>query len=77
MKQVFQLNVQFGKINTDLYFEDKKTAENTAALLKELFKENTKDQLIINATFHQILSKEAVAENVSKGLWLALFSGKN
>ena len=77
MKQVFQLNIQFGKINTDLYFEDKETAENTAILLKKMVKENTKDQLKISATIHQVLSKETVAENVRTGLWLIQFSGKN
>jgi len=77
MKQVFQLNVQFGKINTDLYFEDKEIAENTATFLKTMLKENAKDQLKISATIHQVLSKEAVAENVRNGLWLIQFSGKN
>ena len=77
MKQVFLLNVQFGKINTDLYFEDKETAENTAILLKKMVKENTKDQLKISATIHQVLSKDAVTENLKNGLWLSQFSGKN
>ena len=76
MKQVFQLNVQFGKINTDLYFEDKETAENTATLLKEISKGNT-TTMKINATIHQVLSKEAAAENVRTGLWLIQFGGKN
>jgi mannitol/fructose-specific phosphotransferase system IIA component (Ntr-type) len=77
MKQVFQLSIQFGKINTDLYFEGRETAENTAAFLKKMAKENTKDQLKISASIHQVLSKEAVAENLKNGLWLSLFSGKN
>lgn len=77
MNKVFHLNVQFGKINTDLYFEDKETAENIATLLKEISKGNAKTPMKINATIHQVLSKEAVAENVRTGLWLIQFSGKN
>jgi mannitol/fructose-specific phosphotransferase system IIA component (Ntr-type) len=77
MNHVFQLNIQFGEINTDLYFEDKETAENTATFLKKILMENAKDQLKISATIHQVLSKETVAENLKNGLWLAQFSGKN
>ena len=77
MKQVFQLNIQFGEINTDMYFEDKETAENTAIFLKEISKENVKTPMKINATIHQVLSKDAIAENVRNGLWLIQFSGKN
>jgi len=77
MKQVFHLSVQFGKINSDFYFEDKETAESTAVFLKKMLLEDEKDQLIINATIHQVLSKEAVAENIRNGLWLIQFSGKN
>jgi len=77
MKKIYQLNVQFGKINTDLYFEDKETAESTAAILYGSVKENSIDQLEIIATFHEVLSKEKVAEYVRTGLWLSQFSGKN
>ena len=77
MKKIYQLNVQFGKINTDLYFEDKETAESTAAILYGSVKENSIDQLKIIATYHEVLSKETVTEYVRTGLWLSQFSGKN
>ena len=77
MKRVFHLNIQIGKINSDLYFEDMESAECTAEFLKEMLTKNAKVQLKINATIHEVYSKEAAAENIRTGLCLVQFSSKN
>jgi len=77
MKKVFQLSVQFKNISTDLYFEDKETAENTAEFLKTMLIDKPNEELKIKASIHEVLSKESAAEYIKKGLLLSLFGNKN
>ena len=77
MKKVFQLTVQFKSISTDMYFEDKETAENTAEFLKKMLIDKPNEELKIKATIHEVISKESASEYIKKGLWLSLFGNKN
>jgi len=73
MKHVFHLNVKFDKINSDLYFEDKDTAERIIEFLTMVLSEKVK----ITGTIEKVHSRETVMEDVIKELNFGKFCGSN
>lgn len=61
MKQVYHLNIQFGKMITDLYFEDKELAEKLA---DALFITCDRRQVQITATVEKVYTKEMITEDI-------------
>jgi hypothetical protein len=72
MKQVFQLNIQIGDINTDLYFEDKKSAESIVNLLANALNDEAKKHFKVEAFIHEVYSKETASEQILMGLGLTI-----
>ncbi len=72
MKQVFQVNIQIGDINTDLFFEDQASAENTVNLLVNMLNDKAKKHFKVEAFIHEVYSKETASEQILMGLGLTV-----
>ena len=62
MKQVFQLKIQIGDINSDLYFEEKEVAEYAFDFLMKMLTDEAKKKIKIEANFHEINTKDMITE---------------
>tara|TARA_R110002050_G_scaffold992_1_gene6803 strand:- start:1289 stop:1519 length:231 start_codon:yes stop_codon:yes gene_type:complete len=76
MSQVYQLAVQWGEKKSDLFFEDKETAERTAEFIN-LMAEYGSTPIRIEAIEHKVYSREVAIEHILKGLNFGFFLGPN
>jgi hypothetical protein len=73
---VYQLAVHWREKKSDLFFEDKDTAERTAEFISIMAK-NGSVPIRIEAIEHKVYSRETAIEHIVKGLNFGFFLGPN
>lgn len=76
MSQVYQLVVHWGEKKSDLYFEDKDTAERVAEFIRFMAKDHP-TPIRIEAIEQEVYSRETAIEKIIMGLNFGTFLGPN
>lgn len=73
MDEIYLLNIQYKKINSELCFADKETAEKIAFVLEKVYGKELK----LTATIKKLYTKDNIVEDIIKGLNFGKYLGPN